>query len=342
MQIIYDKFNHPFATLSNVRFLLDIETTGLSKTNDCIICIGIVYKKNDMSVSSIQWFAENRSDEVKILKSFLEFCTAYQKVYTYNGKRFDIPFILARLESHGLNSDSFKSLLFIDMKETLCILNPKRLSIENVLGYQRKTSVTGKELVSLYKLFENTQLITYQTIILNHHLEELGSLLSFYEYYNTLYQLSSCQLIEIARNNDTLQIALQVTFNFHTHCDIQLEGTSLSWQPNTSIIYLKIMLYTGVFKKFLTPAKDYYLIKGQNQLIHKSVAQFIAKDLKVKVSKKQCFVTKAGTFIRIYTPFKITFDKWYNDNEALFIEYQEDPKLITFIIQQVVYLLTTR
>ena len=342
MQIICDKLSYSFTRLPDTHFLLDIETTGLLKTRDCIICIGVIYKKSESTVNSIQWFAEDKQDEVQLLKCFLEFCSAYQKVYTYNGQGFDIPFILSRLDYHDLSATAFKALLFVDMRKMLSKLGSKRLLLEKLLGYKRETAITGKEFVALYKLFEKTKLITYHTLLLNHHLEELGSLLALYEYYYTIHQIATYKSIAVIKNTSALQLTLQAPFSFHTTCSIQFEDVYLHWDANTALIDLSIQIHNGMFKKFLVPAKDYYLIKEQNQLVHKSVAQFIAKDLKQKVSQKECFVSKVGTFIRLYQPIKAHPDKWTNDTESLFIEYQDDPSFATLILKQVMYLLTSK
>ena len=66
---------------------LDIETTGLSFFNDAITVVGI-YLCNSTDSKLIQLVGKQvtRNNLISALKGA---CT----IYTYNGKRFDIPFI---------------------------------------------------------------------------------------------------------------------------------------------------------------------------------------------------------------------------------------------------------
>jgi hypothetical protein len=76
---------------------LDIETTGLSQSYDVITVIGI-YLCNGTEDKLIQLYGD------QVTKNNL--ITALQnvhRIYTYNGKRFDIPFIDAFL---GINLDT--------------------------------------------------------------------------------------------------------------------------------------------------------------------------------------------------------------------------------------------
>jgi len=313
MQQIDNTFDTLFVPLSPLHFLLDIETTGLSKTSDTIICIGVLYKKSPSQIKSIQWFCENNDDEYTVLKCFLAFCASYKAVYTYSGNSFDIPFIISRLAHYDLSDVVFKKLPFVDMKKVLSKIRPTRLLIERQLTYQRKTTVTGKELVTLYSLFESTGLLTYQTLILNHNTDELQSLLAMYEAYYVLHHLANYKPIDIQVQDSVMSIYLETDFVLSTACAITLLDMHLSWSKHTNLITLEILLHKGLFKKYLFPAKDYYFIKNQNQLIHKSVAKFIPKELRQKVTAKQCFIV---------------------------FEYEKNDAFIPFILHQVSQLLT--
>ncbi len=71
---------------------LDIETTGLSRFYDDITVIGI-YRRNGKDSKLIQLVGEQatKSNLVKALEKV-------NTIYTYNGSRFDLPFIDACLE----------------------------------------------------------------------------------------------------------------------------------------------------------------------------------------------------------------------------------------------------
>jgi predicted PolB exonuclease-like 3'-5' exonuclease len=338
MQTFVNTFDKDHFFLSHGHFLLDIETTGLSKTNDAIVCIGVMYQKKTGQCESIRWLSELAGQEKDVLQAFLEFCTGYEKAYTYTGKAFDVPFLLSRLSTYELSHDLFKKLFIIDMKKCLSKAGSNRSALETLLGYQRTTTVTGKELAKIGKLFETTSQPNYQVLILAHNSDELHSLAAMYEAYFTLHQLSTYKVISQIANPPYSVLQLQYPLTFHTNFSMRLEDTHISWTMGTCEITLKVLVHGGTFKKYLLPAKDYYWIAGQNELVHKSIAQFIPKNLKQKVSAKQCFVTKNSHFLRVYTP-SANAPLWYNDLEERFVEYFSDEKLVPFILQQLAYLL---
>jgi DNA polymerase elongation subunit (family B) len=342
MQTICDTQDVSFCLLSSKHFLLDIETTGLSKTNHRIICIGVMYRKSAAEISSIRWLSETAQDELTLLESFLVFCSSYKAVYTYSGNLFDIPFIVSRLTYHKLTDTVFKSLAFIDMKKLFSKINSKRHVIEKHLCFTRKTTLNGKELVKLFILFESTGLAAYGLVILDHNLDELRSLSAMYEAHYIVHHLQENKLLKVIMCDEYLTIHLETSFRLSTSFSVTTSDMHLQWLADTSFVILEILLHKDTFKKYLSPAKDYYFIQDQNQLMHKSVAQFIPKELRQKVTSKQCFIVKTSVFIKLYTTFKVNKTIWYNKHEESFIEYQneENEGLVPIILNQLVYLLT--
>ena len=79
------------------KIILDIETTGLDSRSDRIIAIGCMRESG-----AVEIFME--MDEVSLLKSFLYYLSSVnpEVLLTYNGLNFDLPFIIARLNSLGI------------------------------------------------------------------------------------------------------------------------------------------------------------------------------------------------------------------------------------------------
>ena len=79
----------------------DIETTGFS-SNNCIIyligCMRIVNNSTGNTIIIDQFFAEKKEDEPKILKAFLALFTEETTLISFNGLRFDMPFIKTRCQ----------------------------------------------------------------------------------------------------------------------------------------------------------------------------------------------------------------------------------------------------
>jgi len=125
-----------------VEAYLDIETTGLSPWYSEITVVGI-HLDNVSDTRFIQLVGVDVTAE-----NILEALERVDSIYTYNGSRFDLPFIhtrlgidLAKLFNHcDLMYDCWRKNLYGGLK-----------SVERQLGIQRKlTEVNGYEAVRLW------------------------------------------------------------------------------------------------------------------------------------------------------------------------------------------------
>ncbi|MFC2070898.1 ribonuclease H-like domain-containing protein [Chloroflexota bacterium] len=126
---------------------LDIETTGLSFSNNEITVIGI-YLCDGEDSSIIQLVGDDINDV-----SLMEALQGVNKVYTYNGRRFDLPFIHYRIginlaeifEHQDLMFDCWENNLYGGFK-----------GVEKQLGINRElTEVNGYEAVKLWWRYVN-------------------------------------------------------------------------------------------------------------------------------------------------------------------------------------------
>jgi len=126
---------------------LDIETTGLSRFYDYITVIGI-YLCNDREDRLIQLVGEGVTRD-NLLKALEDVST----IYTYNGSRFDLPFIDAFLGAdleaefchHDLMYDCWRNNLYGGFK-----------AVERQLGIPRQLQgISGLEAVWLWWRYQN-------------------------------------------------------------------------------------------------------------------------------------------------------------------------------------------
>ncbi len=126
---------------------LDIETTGLSPWDSDITVVGI-HLCNGIDEKFIQLVG----DEVTADK-LLEILEGVTNIYTYNGQRFDLPFIFSRLNvnlaslfnHHDLMYDCWRNGLYGGFKR-----------VERQLGISRQlTEVNGYEAVRLWWRYVN-------------------------------------------------------------------------------------------------------------------------------------------------------------------------------------------
>lgn len=97
--ITYKKRYFP-ENLNKDEIILDVETTGLDPLRDNLVLLGFIVFEGEKSYI-IQYFAEDNFEEERLLKIYLKM-TADKTIITYNGDKFDIPFLNIRLDKYGL------------------------------------------------------------------------------------------------------------------------------------------------------------------------------------------------------------------------------------------------
>lgn len=186
MEIFEKKYYEPFyqsnilnAYLDGCTFAaVDIETTGLSPERNRVIIGGILIIEPD-GFTIRQYFAEDKSEEAELLKSFCEELKQTDIIINYNGSVFDIPFLNKRMAYHKIAYEipfhqSFD--LYKILKNSGCQLglqNYRQKTVEKFLGIARTDEITGKESIELYNRFLKTRSESIKKIILNHNSEDL-------------------------------------------------------------------------------------------------------------------------------------------------------------------------
>jgi len=145
--------------------VLDLESTGLQPWyGNRITCICA-------KDSNGERFHRSEEQEHKIIDSFFSWLTKRSankfNIVTYNGKEFDIPFILARL-AQMINLDTHNALFLleyphIDLKEIVEQITGKRLALDTVtrlLGCTPKSG-TGTNAIGLWKKRQLDKLMEY-------------------------------------------------------------------------------------------------------------------------------------------------------------------------------------
>ena len=145
--------------------VLDIETTGLSPDRNKFILGGLM-TVDDERQKVEQFFAENRDEEKETLKAYLRAIEGLDLVVTYNGKHFDIPFILKRADVCGINvghgfPQNLDLYLALNAHSELrkILPNLKQKTVENFFGLweTRTDEISGAESVELYNRYCRTK-----------------------------------------------------------------------------------------------------------------------------------------------------------------------------------------
>lgn len=302
--------------------LLDIETTGLNPKIHTIVSIGLLYCL-DNEYTLIHSFVETPEDEKSCLIQFLEFIQPFKMLITYSGKHFELPFLVTRCRYHQLDVMPLLTLSHIPLKAVLKGFAKDRLQLESLFYYRRHCHSAGLDIVKLYQTYQNHHEPLYKECILAHQKEELGSLLCFTEFYLALIRMSSWQLTAQQVGQTSLYLAFKTSFSFKSSFYGTAFQMTFSYAKGTDKLYIALPLFHGVLYQPLKPVKDYFYIKTQHQILHKSLAQFIPSESKRKARPSECQLKKEGTFLAICPSFKTTLPIWYDDDTKHYIDYTD-------------------
>ena len=130
-----------------VEAYLDIETTGLSPWDSNITVVGI-HLCDGYDTRFIQLVGENITSE-----RILEALEGVNVLYTYNGSRFDVPFIYCRLGINLVKLFSHRDLMYDCWRSNLY---GGFKAVERQLGIQRRLKdINGYEAVRLWWRYVN-------------------------------------------------------------------------------------------------------------------------------------------------------------------------------------------
>ena len=324
MQII--KYNTDISISYNINSIFsdgnicyfDIETTGLSRQKNIIYLIGVVYQENKI-YKSIQWFNDDGASEENIIRQFIDFIGDYQVLINYNGTSFDIPFVHERAKLYNIDFDTV-SVQSFDLyklvskcRKFLSLSDLKQKTIELFLRIDRTDKYDGGTLINIYYKYLKDRDNEACRLLLLHNYDDICNLvkitdiLSYIDISNGMYDV-----IETDTSDKELIITCQLYNQLTVPLSIMGEYFYISGKNST----LKFLIKTEelTLKYFYSDYKNYYYLPEEDMAIHKSVAQFVDKDYKMKAKKNNCYTKKDGIFIRQNNKiFEPEFKKEYSD-----------------------------
>lgn len=150
------------------RAYLDIETTGLSKYRAELTVIGIAVVQGG-KVKFTQLIEDNLTD-VKLLRAL----RGADEIYTYNGSRFDLPFIRQKLGLDLKSQFKLTDLMYDCWKHNL---KGGLKVVETLLGIERKLKdIDGRKAVLLWWDYINNSNRTALKTILEYNKEDVLNL----------------------------------------------------------------------------------------------------------------------------------------------------------------------
>jgi uncharacterized protein YprB with RNaseH-like and TPR domain len=149
---------------------LDIETTGLTSSFNRITVVGIYLHKNQDSEERLIQLVGNEITDANILFALVD----AREIFTYNGSRFDLPFIRDRV---GVDlADIFKhtDLMYDCWKRNL---RGGFKAVERQLGIPRKLkNIQGIDAVRLWYRYREREDIEALNVLLEYNKEDVMNL----------------------------------------------------------------------------------------------------------------------------------------------------------------------
>jgi uncharacterized protein YprB with RNaseH-like and TPR domain len=158
---------------------LDIETTGLSPSTFLFLC-GLLYWEKGTFVAE-QVFARHYAEEPALLRYVRDFLGRFETVVTYNGLRFDLPFIETRLAANRI--PPLRPFASVDLLYTARRLfremlpNCRLATVErHVRGIRRTGDIPGRLIPEAYHDYVRTGDARVMKHVLYHNRMDLFTL----------------------------------------------------------------------------------------------------------------------------------------------------------------------
>lgn len=333
--------NYPLwelAPLEKILFL-DIETTGFSAKTSHLYLIGCVYYANDVW-NTIQWFAEDSTEEDAVLEAFFEFNKSYTFLIHFNGNNFDIPYLEQKCKALGLPY-SLSRFQGIDIyrriapfKDFLKLSDCKQKSIEKYLRLNRKDTYSGGELITLYHSYRKTREDRILYTLLLHNEDDIRGMvsisgaLSIADLFYLPFKVKKVQAnyyIDVTGQEKgevvmslKLQHPLPIPISNHSH-DCYFAGSETKAK-------IRVPIVQDTLKYFYPNYREYYYLPEEDTAMHKSVASFVDRNYREQATAANCYTKKTSRFLpqwnEVISP---SFKRDYKSSE-LFFELTDELK----------------
>lgn len=318
---------------------IDIETTGFTAKSSYLYLIGCAYYQAGRW-RTIQWMAEDYSQEEAILTAFFRFAKLYKYLIHFNGNNFDLPFIAQKCLQHKLPY-SFEGFKGIDLyrrispyKYFLKLPNCKQKTLEQFLGINRKDVFSGGELIGIYHDYVKMPSEFAEKSLFLHNADDLRGMLqvlpilSYYDLFNEGNKAKKVQANSYKDINGNRRKELLISLSLCTSLPkaISASANNCYFRGEGEEASLKVPVYEEELKYFYSNYKDYYYLPTEDVALHKSVASFVAKEHRVPASAATCYTRKFSTYLPqwdiLFEPF---FKRDYKSKE-LFFELSDEMK----------------
>ncbi len=308
---------YPLSRLGRREELLffDIETTGFSGDYSNLYLIGGVYFDGE-DWKLIQWFADTRDSEKEVLTAFFEFLKDFSMVVHFNGDGFDIPYLMKRCQALGLSYD-FSGVESFDIykkvrpfRNLLGLTSMKQKAIEQFLGVSRDDIYSGGELIEVYQEYLRTREKSLYDMVMLHNADDLRGMpgilpiLNYPDFLGHGFTLEE-QKVETVQDvfgRDCHRLRLLYRSPFSIPKPFSRANSMVNLDACEDTLTVTVDLCEEELKYFYADYKNYYYLIYEDKAIHKSVAEYVDKEARVKATAKTCYNRQSGCFLPQFEP----------------------------------------
>lgn len=189
-EVIMKKVVNIEKTDSNFKdyILFDIETTGLNRTKDFMYMFGICEKKDKNLIYS-QYYIEDEAEEKELILKVNELLNT-KKVISYNGDRFDFPFIRKKMGKYNISKVDFENIdIYRQLQKLNFFLDEPSLKAINLgkrLGFDVHDHVNQQEMPKIFKMYQELKDKEMLSKLIYHNYIDLQVLSYIYEYKESI------------------------------------------------------------------------------------------------------------------------------------------------------------
>lgn len=309
---------------------VDIETTGFQSQNQQIYMIGTACLDGD-SIYVRLLFATVPREESEILQEFMHIIKDYNTVISFNGDRFDIPFILQRLKVHNIPYEYLQTVSSIDIhkkirpyKKLLGLISCKQKDIETLCQITRTDEMDGGKLISVYDRYTKNPTESDEKLLICHNEDDVWGMVSIIPVLSySLINNTDLTLDSIEWNNEEsiliARISMGVTIPkaFRIHEDAFYMIVEEDRLNAAFFISSEPMHYYYPY-----PAQYVYLIR-ENSVVPKLLASSVPSSQKRPARSDECFSTVTGNFVAIDSKIIKKQPSWLKDKHILQKTYKD-------------------
>ncbi len=279
----------------------DIETTGFKASASHLYLIGLGIPTPE-GCRITQFLAEKPTEESMLLRAFARLLQPYQTVITFNGARFDIPYLKEKYAMYGLD-DPFDLKESIDiyrdirpLRSFLSLDHMNQKSMEAFIGLRRDDTYDGGRLIPVYRKFTGTGAENLRHLLLLHNFEDICGMLALtalYAYPAALtFRPSDVQIH--TETDESVSLTFALPLPVPVALVSRQEAFTLLLSDDSARITVKPV--RGQLLYFFDNYKDYYYLPEEDQAVHKDVAVYVDKNHRQKATAGNCYIRQKGLF----------------------------------------------